>query len=415
MGIEGATPELLRGAQVPGRGPVDVQVAEGKVRDVLPAGTAPVPTDPARVVDLNGYLLVGAMAEPHAHLDKAGSWDAIRPPMGDLRAAITSWRAYADTMTEDDVAERARAQVLRNLAHGTTAIRTHVDVLRGDDPLRGIRALVRVREDLRDLVDIEIITLSPDDIPTAVIEAALDAGADGVGAAPHLAPDPFAELDRLLDIAERRGCVVDMHTDESLDEVVTLGALARRTRGWAQNVSAGHCVRLGTLAVADRDDLIAQAVDSRIGIIANPITNLYLQGWEHEVATPRGLTAARALIDAGARFAAGADNVRDPFNPMGRSDALETAMLLVVTGHVTADEAFHAVSAGARDVMGLAHAGPVPGAQADLVAIRAAHLTQAIAEAPADRIVFHRGTVVARTHTSVQFPTRVPEPVKARP
>ena len=414
MGIEGGTPELLRGATVPGAGPVDVQLEDGKVREVLPAGTAPIPSDPAAVLDLDGYLLVGAMAEPHAHLDKAGSWDRIHPPMGDLRAAIVSWRAFADTMTEDDVFERARAQVLRNVSHGTTAIRTHVDVLRGDDPLRGIRALVAVREDLRDVADIEIITLSPDDIPSSVIEAALDAGADGVGAAPHLAPDPFAELDRLLDIAERRGCVVDMHTDESLDEVVTLGALADRTRGWTQNVSAGHCVRLGTLPVAERDGLIAKAIDSHIGMIANPITNLYLQGWEHEVATPRGLTAARALIDAGARFAAGADNVRDPFNPMGRSDALETAMLLVVAGHVTADEAFHAVSAGARDVMGLAPAGPTPGAQADLVAIRAQHLTQAIAEAPGDRIVLHRGRIVARTTSSVHFPTQVPEPVKAR-
>ncbi len=82
MGIEGGTPELLRGATVPGAGPVDVQLEDGKVREVLPAGTAPLPSDPGAVLELDGYLLVGAMAEPHAHLDKAGSWTASTRPWG---------------------------------------------------------------------------------------------------------------------------------------------------------------------------------------------------------------------------------------------------------------------------------------------------------------------------------------------
>ncbi|MFV0287428.1 MAG: amidohydrolase family protein [Demequina sp.] len=399
------TPALLRSATTATGDKVDVTLADGIVQAVVPAGTAAIPTDSAAVLDLDGHLLLTSMAEPHAHLDKAGSWDRIHPPMGDLRAAIVSWRAYADTMTEADVVDRARAQVLRNVRHGTTAIRTHVDLLRGPDPLLGIRALVAVRDELSDIVDIEIITLSPDDIPTDTIEAALDAGADGVGAAAHLAPEPLEELERIVGIAERRGCVLDMHTDESLHEVVTLDALAGLTRGWTTNVSAGHCVRLGTVPAHQRDALIATAKESRIGIIANPITNLYLQGWGDDVATPRGIAPARALLDAGARFAAGADNVRDPFNPLGRSDALETAMLLVVGAHLTAHEAYAAVSSGARDVMGLPAADVTPGAHADLVAIRADHLTQAVAEAPADRIVLRRGRVVARTSSTTDFPS----------
>ena len=101
------------------------------------------------------------------------------------------------------------------------------------------------------------------------------------------------------------------------------------------------------------DEVIAEVLASDIGIVTLPITNLYLQGWEHPVSTPRGLTAVRALLDAGVRLGAGADNVRDPFNPVGRSDALETASLLVTAGHLTLDEAYAAVSDGARAVMGL--------------------------------------------------------------
>jgi cytosine deaminase len=389
---------VLRNATLTDGSVVDVELGGGVVVSTRPAvrdhSAAEVGADE---LDLTGYLLLPAPADPHAHLDKALSWDAIRPPMGDLGLAISSWRAYAATMTVDDVADRARRQTLAMLARGTTAIRTHVDVLLGDDPLRGIRGLVRVRDELRDLVDLEIVALPGPDIPDAAIEAALDAGADAVGGAPHIAEDPIADLRRLLAIAERYDVPVDLHTDESLDGALTLGEYAAVVAGWARNTSAGHCVRLGTLDPGERDTVISAVVAAGIGVIANPITNLYLQGWEHAHSAPRGLTAARALLDAGARFAAGADNVRDPFNPVGRSDALETASLLVTAGHLTLDEAYAAVSTGAREVMGLPVAGPVPGAAAELLAVKAGSLAEAIAEASADRYVIHRGALVARS------------------
>ncbi|MFP7761062.1 amidohydrolase family protein [Marisediminicola sp. LYQ85] len=385
---------LLRGATLPDGRVVDVEIEGDTVTAVLPAGDA-APT--SAELDLTGFVLLTATADPHSHLDKARSWDAIRPPMGDLLSAINSWRDYTATMTEADVAGRARAQVLAMLRQGTTAIRSHVDVLRGADPLLCARALVSVRHELADLVDLELVVLAGPETPDVHVEAALDLGLDLVGGAPHLADDPSADLRRLLAIAERRGSGVDLHTDESLDGAVTLGEFAAIVRGWTQNVSAGHCVRLGTLPAAERDAVIAEVVASRIGIIANPITNLYLQGWDHDSSVPRGLTAVRELLDAGARFAAGADNVRDPFNPLGRSDALETAMLLVAAGHLTIDEAVTAVSDGAREVMGLPVAGATVGAKAEFLAVRGTSLADVVADAPADRHVIHAGRLVATT------------------
>ena len=390
---------LLRDATLPDGTVVDVVLAGELVEAVVPAGTGRAPEGaPAdATLDLSGHLLLTAPAEPHAHLDKALSWDAIRPPMGDLELAISSWRAYAATMTVDDVADRARRQLLTMLAQGTTSVRTHVDVLLGDAPARGAEALVRVRDELRGLVDVEIVALASQDSPDADVEAVLDLGVDLVGGAPHLSRDPHRDLHRLLDLAERRGVGVDLHTDESLHGPDTLLELAARVVGWTTNVTAGHCVRLGSMPADRRDEVVAAVVASRIGVVANPITNLYLQGWEAPVATPRGLTAVRELLTAGARLAAGADNVRDPFNPLGRSDALETAMLLVTAGHLTIDEAWHAVSDGAREVMGLPRAGVVPGARAELLAVRASSLAEAVASAPADRVVLHGGRLVARS------------------
>jgi cytosine/creatinine deaminase len=385
----------LRGATLADGAVVDVELAGGIVTAVRPADpdAALAPAD----LDLRGWVLVTAPADPHAHLDKARSWDAIRPPMGDLELAIASWRAHTRTMDEADIAARARAQALAMLANGTTAVRTHVDILTTGDALRGVRALVAVRDELADLMDLELVALAGPEAPDADIEAALDAGVDVVGGVPHLAADPLADLRRLLAIAQRRGAPVDLHTDESLDGPDTLHELARIVRGWPQNVSAGHCVRLGMMSPDELAPVIDEVVASRVGIIANPITNLYLQGWEHPSATPRGLTALRELLAAGARVAAGADNVRDPFNPLGRGDALETAMLLVVAGHLTIDEAYHLVADGAREVMGLPSAGPVVGGAAELLAVRAGSLAEVVASAPADRIVIHAGRVVARS------------------
>ncbi|GAA1841139.1 amidohydrolase family protein [Microlunatus capsulatus] len=400
---------LLRSATLADGSRVDVELAGGRVTAVVPAGTA---GPAAAELDLDGYLLLPAAADPHAHLDKARSWDAIRPPMGDLGTAIAAWRAYAATMTEDDVAERARTQALAMLAAGTTAIRSHVDIRTGDDPTLGTRALVRVRDELAPLLDLELVALAGPETTDRAVEEALDLGVDLVGGACHLAEDPHDDMARLLAIAERRGVGVDLHVDESLDGPVTLDAFARAVRGWTTNVSAGHCCRLGTLPPAERDRVIAEVRASDVGVIANPITNLYLQGWQHPTSTPRGLAPARELLDAGVRFAAGADNVRDPFNPLGRGDALETAALLVVAGHLTVAEAYAAVSSGAREVLRLPVAGPVVGGVADLLAVRGADLAAVVADAPADRVVLRGGRVVARTTTTteVALPWSAPAP-----
>jgi len=395
--------DVLRNATLADGSVVDVTLAGGIVTGVTAAGTRQARSPETAAVnelDLTGFVLLTAPAEPHAHLDKALSWDLINPPMGDLGLAIDSWREYSSVMTTESIADRAREAALLLLRNGTTAIRCHVDILHGDEPMRGVRALVRVREELRELMDIELVALAGPQVPDELVEESLDLGVDLVGGAPHLAPDTIVDLRRLLAIAHRRGVGVDLHTDEGLGGDPTLLEFARIVRDWTTPVSAGHCVRLGTLEPHALAEVIDEILASDIGIISLPITNLYLQGWQHPVSTPRGLTALRALLNAGVRVAAGADNVRDPFNPVGRSDALETASLLVTAGHLTLDEAYAAVSSGARSVMSLPVAGVEVGAAAELLAVRGLTLSDVIANASADRFVLHAGTLVAQSVVS---------------
>ncbi|MDT7553649.1 MAG: cytosine/creatinine deaminase, partial [Pseudonocardiales bacterium] len=134
-----------------------------------------------------------------------------------------------------------------------------------------------------------------------------------------------------------------------------------------------------------------------LGVVTLPITNLYLQGRDATHAAPRGLPALRAILAAGIPLAAGADNVRDPFNPAGRADPFETTALLQTAGHLAADQALHAVTTGARTVLGLPKAGVEHGDAADLMLVPDVDLGDILAGTEDARVVLHGGRVVADT------------------
>ncbi|CAN5881046.1 amidohydrolase family protein [soil metagenome] len=396
---------MIRGATLADGSVVDLAIDAGVV-------TAVTPTDPSAQdgLDLRGYVLLTAPAEPHAHLDKALSWDALQPKLGDLHDAIATWKEGSLRFDEESFRQRALTAALALLRNGTTAVRTHVDILVGDDPLRGIRAVAAVRRELCGLMDIEIVALIKPYSGVELLYGALDAGADLVGGSPHNAPDPLGELERLLGVAEDRGVGTDLHTDEFLHgEHHTIADYAARAGRWPAGRirTASHCTRLGMMTADELDALTPRIAAAGIGVVANPITNLYLQGRDTPVATPRGITAIAALRAAGIPVAAGADNVRDPFNPLGRSDALETAMLTVIAGHVHPDVAIEMVTNEARIGLGLPEAGPRVGARADLLAVRGTSVADVIATAPADRVVIHDGAVVARSETQSWIATEL--------
>lgn len=405
---------VLCGVAVEGSGALDVTIANGVVTAVRSSGDITAEAG-AEVLDLAGYVLLVAPADPHAHLDKALLGDRLVNAKGDLDGAITAMHAAGPSMTYEDVVDRATRMALLQVAHGTTAIRSHADV-GSHVGLRHVQALVEVREALRDVVDLQVValvaspTIGPDGAAHAALaRAALEAGADLLGGVPYREDDPAAATAAALDLAEEFGVPVDLHTDETLDaDVLSLETLAHqvRDRGFARGATASHCVSLG-MQPPDVAERVAKAVaQAGVGVVANPLTNLFLQGRDHPTATPRGLTAVRALLDAGAVVAGGGDNVRDPFNSMGRGDALEVASLLVTAGHLLPGEALHAVTSGARQVMGLPEVSIAVGSPAEFVAVRAATATEAMAAASQDRVVVHRGRVVARTRVDRTFPTR---------
>lgn len=403
---------ILNARLVDGR-VVDIEVTEGRIASVTTCGPAsPNGAEQAGdTVDVGGWLLLAAPAEPHAHLDKALTAEMAPNPTGDLAGAIDAWIAAAEAglFTHDDMVIRVRAALDRLLLNGVTAVRSHVNCGSGS----GISHLIAAQEAVgpyRDLMHIEFVALTHSPmtgadgaVNRAALRAALEAGVDLVGGCPHLEPDGPGSIEVALDAAADAGVPVDLHVDETLDpSMLMLRDLARAVsgRGFEGRVAASHCVSLGMQTPKVQASVAAEVAAAGIAVIPLPQTNLYLQGRHHPTGSPRGLTAIGPLRDAGVIVAAGGDNVQDPFNLVGRSDPLETAALMVMAGHLLPEAAYDAVSNDVRRVMGLAPVRFEIGDTADFLAIDAPSVRGAIADAPADRMTFRAGRLVASTATT---------------
>ena len=411
--------KVLRNARLADGRDVDVRIdtATGTIAGVAAAGSV-AGDDAADVEDLGGWLLLPAMAEPHAHLDKALTADEVPNPEGDLMGAINAWfeAAEAGRLSYGRTVERATQALERLLVHGVTAVRTHINVT-ADIGIAGVLAVQEAARATEGLIDFQTVALTgwpmtgPDSAANVrALEEAVEAGVDLVGGVPNLQDDPAAHISDVLAVAASAGLDIDLHTDETLDvSVLTLRELARQVsaKGFDGTVTASHCVSLGMQPPRVQAEVAAEVAAANVSVITLPQTNLFLQGRDHPQATPRGLTAIDALLDAGAAVAAGADNVQDPFNLVGRSDPLETAALMVMAGHRQPADAYAMVSNTARRVMGLAPVNFEPGDPADVVAIDAPSLRGAVADAPMSRRVYRHGRLVATAdqHTRVLRPS----------
>lgn len=366
--------------------------------------------DPATIdafgVDVGGRLLLGALAEPHAHLDKALTAEIAPNPTGDLRGAIDAWMAAeaAGLFDADGMAARIRDELGRLLLSGTTAVRSHLNV-GGSVGVEHLEVALSVAAEFVGLLDIQLVAMitmpltgEGSEVNVAALRDAIGLGVHLVGGCPHLEPDPVGAIEVLM--AHAGGSLpIDLHVDETLNpDMLTIEDVIRAVERHAPAaVTASHCVSLSALESERVRGIGDGLARTGIGVVALPQTNLFLQGRDDARLTPRGIAPVGLLRSSGVNVAAGGDNVQDPFNLMGRSDPLEAASLMVMAAHESPEDAFDLVSGGARRVMGLPVAGPGVGSVADIVAVSARSVREAVAEASPDRIVFHRGREVART------------------
>lgn len=412
----------------------NVVLADGTPAHVIIAGETitrvgrgPAPRDLdagiARL-DLRGYVLLAAPVEPHAHLDRARLSDrrpadeAANEAGPDLAGAVAAVRRLAASESADDIRQRARQVATTAIERGFTAVRTHVDC-RSPIGTRAVEVLSALRVELTGVLTLQLVALTGAPLTGAAgrpqrdeLRAALAAGADLVGGTPAHDPDPAAAIGELLAAARDAGCGLDLHVDETTrPEVLTLSSLATQVRDSAfpHRVTASHCISLGAQPPDRTRRLASELADAGIAVVTLPQTSLYLQDRGPRTPQRRGLTAVADLRAAGVTVAAGGDNWRDPVNPLGHPDPLRTAALLVLTAHLSAADAYRAVSEDARTVLGLPAVQVQAGHRADLLAVRGCGLEDVLATCTQDRLVFRGGQLVVRTRVTDEW--FVPSPL----
>ncbi|MEY3806931.1 MAG: putative cytosine deaminase [Actinomycetota bacterium] len=394
----------LQSATTPTGDVVDITVNSdtGLISAIDQAGSTH--TNDASVLEMNAYIVSSGLVEPHAHLDKAFLADRVHNPEGDLMGAIVGLEAIRSTITFDDIVERATRAAVTLSRNGVTSVRTHADVtLTGG--LAPLLALLETKRRCASFIDIQVamllewpLTGPGSEQRHALARDAIAAGAEVVGGCPHLDDDPIGAVAFLLTLAEEHNLPLDLHADENLrpssQDLLHVASLALERKP-SIAINASHCVSLSVHTPEDARRIADKVAEANISVTVLPQTNLFLQSRDNSTHKARAIAPVDILRQAGVLVAAGADNVQDPFNPVGRIDPLETASLLVMAAHQTTAHAFDMVTHNASTVVHGTQNHLEVGHRADLVAVRAANIREAIAMGPADRIVIKNGRIVA--------------------
>lgn len=206
----------------------------------------------------------------------------------------------------------------------------------------------------------------------------------------------------LCELAAQRGLRVDMHCDESDDplsrHVETLAAETVRL-GLQGRVTGSHLTSMHSMDNYYVSKLIPLMAEAQLGVVANPLINVTLQGRHDTYPKRRGMTRVPELMAAGLTVAFGHDCVLDPWYPLGSGDMLEVASMGLHVAQMTGLDgmraAFDAVTVNAARILGLEGYGLEPGCHADFVLLQAHDPVEAIRLRAARLQVVRRGKVIA--------------------
>ena len=311
---------LIENAQVTS----DIRIVDGRFQEIEPA-LEPMPGE--EVVDCSGRMALPPYIESHVHLDSVlTAGDPCWNMSGTLFEGIECWSKRKDKLTKQDVKERAAKAVRMQAANGIQFVRTHVDVT--DPSLIAMEGLLELREEMKGIVDIQIVAFPQEGILSypkgkELMENAVRLGADCVGAIPHFEFTREYSVESLnfaMDLAVKYDKLVDVHCDEIDDEASRgLETLACRAYeyGMGERVTASHTTAMHSYNNAYVAKLFRLLKMSKINFVANPLVNIHLQGRMDTYPKRRGVTRVKELLAAGMNVSFGHDDIFDPWYPLG--------------------------------------------------------------------------------------------------
>lgn len=324
----------------------DIDVQVGHIQTIKPAAESDESSD-RNVIDLHGKIVLPPYVEPHIHLDyvlTAGTprWNKS----GSVFEGIEIWseRKQIIDETKEDIKKRALKAIKMQLKHGIQHVRTHVDV--SDPTLKGLKALLEVKEEIKPWMDLQIVAFPQEGLYTnpngeELLIKALEMGADVVGGIPHYEltrEDGVRSVIKALELANKYDKLVDIHCDEIDDDQSRyLEVLAGESLklGMGDRVTASHTTAMGSYSNAYTFKLFQTLKKAGIHFVSLPKANLHLQGRFDNYPIRRGLTRVKEMLDEGINVSFGLDSIMDPWYPLGNGNLMNVVDVGLHACHMT--------------------------------------------------------------------------------
>ena len=365
-----------------------------------------------REIDAAGRLVSPPFIDAHVHLDAVLTVGQPRyNSSGTLLEGIQIWSERKPSLTREDVKNRVLEEVRWEVAQGTLHIRSHVDVC--DPALTALRALIEVREEIRDICDLQLVAFPQDGIMSfpngrELMRKALELGCDLVGGIPHYEWTRDMGVEDVhygFALAKEFNRDIDVHCDETDDphsrftEVMVADTLQQ---GWQGRVTASHCTAMHSYDNAYAFKLIRLLARAQMNVVANPFDNVMLQGRFDTYPKRRGITRVKELLASGVNVTLGHDSIMDPWFPLGKGDMLAAAQLALflchMSGYEEINDVFDLITTNAAKALRIQDSyGIEEGKSADFLILDAPSAFEALRLIPTRLHVFKRGREVAQT------------------
>lgn len=367
-------------------------------------------------IDALCNLISPPFIESHVHLDSAlTAGDPRYNKSGTLLEGIEIWGEYKENITKDKIKKNAIETVKWLISNGVLKIRTHADST--EPNLITLKALLEIKEEMKEYVDIEIVAFPQNGIFTLnngdkLLEEAVKLGADVIGGLPQVEftrEDGIKSIDFAFSLAEKHNKLIDMHTDETGDtqsrftEVIAKYALET---GMKNLVTASHTTAMHNYDNDYAAKLISLLKRSEVNIVTNPFSNSMLQNRLDGYPRKRGHTRVDQLLDSGVNVSIGSDNIMDPFNPLGKGSMLSAIKFLAHTGHLSGNSdmlsLFDMITSNAAITLNDDNYGIKEGNNADFIILDAKDEKQAIRINSECLYVVRRGNIILETKPAVR-------------
>ena len=375
-----------------------MQIEQGVITQIIPAKETTIG------IDLQGKIILPCFVDVHTHLDKGHTYERSPNLQGDFDTALATVRKDAQHWDEEDLYSRMNFGLQCSYAHGSIALRTHLDCFEHQADI-SLRVWQQLRKQWQDKIYLQAVSLVSLDYfltDEGVKLADKIAEVGGIlGGVAYINPQLDEQLTRVFEFAKERDLDLDFHADENGDPNSTcLSMIAKKSiaTNFQGNIVCGHCCSLAVQSQQVVEKTIELVRQAKIKVISLPMCNLYLQDRQpQQTPTWRGVTRVKELHQAGVKVAFASDNCRDPFFGFGDHDMLEVFNQSVRIAHLDTPylDWVASVTKTPGEIMGLPQFGHFKiGLPANLIIFNSRYFSELLSRPQIDRQIIRNGKII---------------------